>query len=80
MAPPIIRKFTLVSRLPSSSSLVEIFAPPTIAATGRSGFSSTRLNVSISICMERPANAGSLCASPSVEACARCAAENASFT
>ena len=35
MAPPMTRRSTLASRLPSRSSLVDILAPPTIAATGR---------------------------------------------
>ncbi len=40
MPPPMIRTSTFLIRLPSSSSLVETFAPPTIAATGRSGLPS----------------------------------------
>ncbi len=35
MAPPITSTSTFVTRLPSSSSLVDTFEPPTIAATGR---------------------------------------------
>ena len=35
IAPPMIRTSTLSIRLPRRSSLVEIFAPPTMAATGR---------------------------------------------
>ena len=46
---------TLASRLPSRSSLVEILAPPTIAATGRVGVSSTFVSASSSSCMVRPA-------------------------
>ena len=37
MPPPMMRISTLLTRLPSSSSLVDTLAPPTIAATGRFG-------------------------------------------
>src|SRR5215470_8164714 len=66
--PPMIKAFTLSMRLPSSSSLVETLAPPTIAATGRCGRSSAFASASSSACMVRPANGGSLWPRPSVEA------------
>ena len=55
MAPPMISTSTFLSRLPSRSSLVEIFAPPTMAATGRCGCSSAFSSASSSACMARPA-------------------------
>ena len=55
MAPPMIRTFTLVTRLPSSFSLVDTFAPPTIAATGRWGLPRAASNASSSACIRRPA-------------------------
>ena len=79
MPPPITSVSTLPIRLPSSSSLVETFAPPTTATTGRSGLPSAFSSASSSACISRPAQAGSSRASASVEACARCAAEKASL-
>ena len=43
IAPPITSTSTLATRLPSSSSLVETLAPPTMAATGRIGLPSARV-------------------------------------
>jgi len=51
----------------------------TTATTGRSGWPSAFSSAESSACISRPAHAGKRCASPSVEACARCAAENASL-
>ena len=50
------------------------------AATGVTGSPNAAWSASNSLSIDRPANAGSLCASPSVEAWARCAAEKASLT
>ena len=80
MPPAITKTSTFLTRFPSNSSLEETFAPPTTAITGRSGFSSALVRASSSCCMVRPAKAGRSFASPSVEAWARCAAENASLT
>ena len=80
MAPPITRISTFSTRLPRRSSLVDTLEPPTIAATGREGRSSTAASASSSACIRRPAAQGRRCAIASVEACARCAVENASLT
>jgi hypothetical protein len=64
-----ISTLTLAMRLPSSSSLVETLAPPTIAASGRAGASSA-LPSAVSSASARPAKAGRTWPSPSVEACA----------
>src|SRR5664280_868208 len=65
----------------SVSSLPEILAPPTTATNGRSGLSRTRESAAISRAIRGPA-ARSLksLATPAVEAWARCALPNASFT
>ena len=46
MPPPSTSTSTLATRLPSKSSLVEIFAPPTTAARGRAGASSALVRAS----------------------------------
>ena len=79
MPPPITSVSTRATRLPRSSSLVETLAPPTTATTGRSGSPSAFSSASSSACISRPAQDGSSRAIPSVEACARCAAEKASL-
>ena len=55
MAPPMIRASTFCNRFDNRSSLVEILAPPTIAATGRSGFSSAFSSATSSSSMVAPA-------------------------
>ena len=80
MPPPMISLPTLPTRLPRRSSLVETLAPPTTAHTGRLGLPSALSSASSSACIRRPAAAGRRLARPSVEACARCAAEKASLT
>ena len=55
-------------------------APPTTATNGRAGDSSSADSVDTSRSSRWPAAAGSRCATPSVDACARCAAPNASLT
>ncbi len=79
MPPPMMIASTRPIRLPSSSSLVETLAPPTTATTGRSGALSAFSSACSSACISRPAQDGSSRAMPSVEACARCAAEKASL-
>ena len=64
----------------STSILPDTFAPPMIASNGRAGFSSRRDRASSSRSMSSPATAGRWCVIPSVEAWARCAVPNASFT
>src|SRR5258708_18909044 len=80
MPPPITIASTLLTRFSNRSILVETLAPPMIAITGLVGDCSALLSASSSACMVRPAQAGSLWPRPSVDACARCAAENASLT
>src|SRR5262249_2707558 len=55
MPPPMMRVSTFASRLPSRSTLVDTLAPPTIAASGRTGVCSTFVSASSSSCMVRPA-------------------------
>ena len=71
MAPPITSTSTLVTKLPSSSSLVDTLDPPTTAATGWAGLPSALSSASNSACISRPACAGSNRPTPSVLACAR---------
>ena len=80
MPPPITSMSTFFTRFMSRSILVETLAPPTIATTGRAGLPRPFSNASSSACMVLPAKAGRWRASPSVEACARWAAEKASLT
>ena len=55
-------------------------APPRIAANGRSGASSNLESIDSSRSISNPAYAGSSFGTPTVDACARCADPNASFT
>ena len=71
MPPPRTSMSTLSMRFFSSSSLVEIFEPPTMAANGRSGLSSALVSAWSSSCMARPAADGRSLVMPSVEAWAR---------
>ena len=80
MPPPIARASSFRVKLFRRSSLVETLEPPTTPRTGWTGEPSAASRASNSRRMASPAKAGSRCASPSVEACARCAVENASFT
>ncbi len=75
-----MRLSTLSNRLSITPILSFTFAPPIIAVNGRSGFPKAPPNTSSSFSIKKPATAGMWCAIPSVEACARCAAPNASFT
>ena len=80
IAPP-IRTVSARSRKASSTPILSVtFAPPTTATSGRFGSSRMPLSVVTSRSSSRPAALGSRCATPSVEACARCAAPNASLT
>jgi hypothetical protein len=68
-----------------TSILPEIFAPPMIATNGRSGSAIARPRKRSSFSIRKPATAGRpaprmTSATPHVDACARCAAPNASFT
>ena len=56
MPPPITSVSTLPIRLPSSSSLVEILAPPTTAASGRPGLQ--RLFQRLELGLHQPAGGG----------------------
>ena len=53
MPPPMMRTSTLLTRLPSRSSLVDTLAPPTIAATGRFGLPSASLQ-RLELLLHRP--------------------------
>ena len=57
-----------------------IFAPPIAQTNGFAGRSIRRASAASSASMRNPAALGSRCATPSVEACARCAVPNASLT
>ncbi len=79
MPPPITSVCTRPTRLPSNSSLVDTFAPPTTAVRGRFGSPSASSSARSSASISRPAQDGSSPASASVVACDRCAALNASL-
>ena len=80
IAPP-IRIRSAVWRKASSTPILSVtLAPPTTATSGRSGAARMPLSVETSRSSRRPAALGSRCATASVEACARCAAPNASLT
>ena len=69
------------SRFSSTSILSETFAPPRIATNGRAGLPSALPRYSTSFWMRKPAAFSfTNFAIPAVEACARCAVPNASFT
>ena len=64
-----------------SAILSVTLAPPRTTTSGRSGESMIERSVVTSRSSSRPATAGRRCsATPTVEACARCAAPKASFT
>ena len=81
MAPPMSSASTRSSRFSMTSSLSETLAPPRIATNGRSGDPSALPRYSTSSAIRKPAAASlTWCTMPSVDACARCADPNASFT
>src|SRR6266511_484200 len=81
IAPPTQTASAFASRFSSTLSLSETLAPPTIATNGRAGFPSALPRYSTSFWMRKPAAFSfTNFAMPAVEACARCAVPNASFT
>src|SRR5581483_979066 len=78
--PPIRTVSARPPRLRRTPSLSSTFAPPETMTKGCSTSPSRRPRCSSSSRRSRPALAGSRCATASVEACARCAEPNASFT
>ena len=81
MPPPTISKSTLSARLSKMVSLVETLLPATIAAIGRAGSFRALPKASSSAAIRMPAHdSGAAAATASVEASARCAVPNASFT
>ena len=81
MPPPTISVSTFASNARSTVSFVDTFAPPTIATSGRFGWSSALPRASSSAAINGPAHAtGAYFAMPCVVASARCAVPNASFT
>ena len=65
----------------STGSFVDTFAPPTMAARGRFGWSIAPYRNFSSLSSSRPARFTFVKAvTPTVEACARCAVPKASFT
>ena len=80
IAPP-IRIVSATSRKASRTPILSVtLAPPTMATSGRSGSARMPVSVSTSRWSRRPAALGSSLATPWVEAWARWAAPNASFT
>jgi len=80
MAPPTQSRSTRCMRLRRTPIFVEIFEPPMMATRGCGGSVMMRPSVAISRSIKRPATAGRYWAIPAVDACARCAVPNASFT
>ena len=80
MPPPRIRPSTLVTRFSNNASLLDTFAPPTTAPSGRRGAANAACNAVSSAANDRPAAAGISRGKASTEACARCAQEKASPT
>jgi hypothetical protein len=81
MPPPMISESTLVIRFRITPILSLTFAPPRIATNGGSGCSSARPKYFSSFSISRPAaDFETNFVMPTVEACARCAVPNASFT
>src|SRR3954452_7060550 len=81
IAPP-ISTLSATSRKRSTTPILSVtLAPPTTATSGRRGPASSRVSVSTSRCSSSPAAlCDTKCVMPSVDACARCAAPNASST
>ena len=63
-----------------TASLSDTFAPPNTAANGRAGDSNAAPSICSSRAISSPATAGRCAVTPTVEACARCAAPKASLT
>mmetsp|Transcript_9348 Transcript_9348/g.22427 ORF Transcript_9348/g.22427 Transcript_9348/m.22427 type:complete len:233 (+) Transcript_9348:404-1102(+) len=82
IAPPTTIESHFSTSDESTGSFDDTLAPPTIATSGRAGLASTAsFMYSSSFCISRPATECSTCdATPAVDACARCAVPNASFT
>ena len=81
MAPPISSRSTILPRFSMTSILSDTLAPPRIAMQGRAGLVVAMPRYFSSLSISRPAAAcGTKRIMPSVEACARCAEPNASFT
>ena len=78
--PPIINVSTLSNKLSITPILSETFAPPSIAINGLSGLLIAFPKTVNSFSIKNPDTAGKYAAIPAVEACALCAAPNASFT
>ena len=85
MAPPTSSRSARASIFSMTAILSDTLAPPRTATKGRSGSSSASPRKRISRSRSSPATASPplariACASPAVEACARCAVPKASFT
>src|SRR5579859_6420453 len=81
IAPPISTSSTRGRSDSITSILPEILAPPSTATKGRLGAASASPRYLSSFCIRNPATAGlRMCATASVELCARCADPNASST
>src|SRR6266511_4146907 len=81
IAPPTQMASAFASRFSSTLILSETLAPPMIATNGRAGLPSALPRYSSSFWMRKPAAFSfTNFAMPAVEACARCAVPNASFT
>ena len=78
--PPIISVSTFSNKLSITPILSETFAPPRIATNGLSGLDIAFPRNFNSFSIKNPDTAGKYAATPAVEACALCAAPNASFT
>ena len=78
--PPTSTSSARPPRLRSTPSLSSTFAPPEMRANGRSTSPSSRPSISSSRSSNSPAYAGRSSATPTVDACARCADPNASIT
>ena len=80
MPPPTISVSTCGAMRWSTASLSDTFAPPNTAANGRAGDSNAAPSICSSRAISSPATAGRCAVTPTVEACARCAAPKASLT
>ena len=80
IAPPMITTSARSRKRSITPILSATFAPPITATSGRGGFSRIFVSVRTSRSSSLPAALGSRCATPSVLACARCAAPKASST
>ena len=81
IAPPTSSVSAVSRKVSISATLSVTFAPPSTTTSGRSGASTIERSVVTSRSSSRPATAGRrYSVTPAVDACARCAAPNASFT